>query len=39
MKKWYRVYDQFGGFLRAFRTWNEANCFRMSRSRPDWAIR
>ena len=38
MKK-YRVYDQFGGFLRAFRTWNEANCFRMSRSRPDWAIR
>ena len=37
--KWHRVYDQYGGFLRAFRTWPEANKYRIVMNRPDWTIK
>lgn len=35
----YRVFDATGTLLRAFRTWKEANQFRIENRRYDWTIK
>lgn len=34
-----RLYDKYGSFLRAFKSWDEANKFRVIKNRPDWIIK